>query len=161
MVANPVKILATLLLGFAIPAAAATLEGLVVGVTDGDTITVLVEKKPVKIRIAKIDAPESKQPYGTRSKQALSDLCYLVVAEVEVVDRDHYRRPVGRVRCAGRDVATEQVRSGMAWVFERYSAANSPLYPLQAEARAARRGLWADRAPVAPWEWRRSNNKPN
>lgn len=153
------KILAALLFGIAIPAAAATFEGVVVGISDGDTLTVLVDRTPVKVRIAGIDAPESRQPYGARSKQALSDLCFRVTAEVEVVDRDHYRRPVGRVQCAGRDVSTEQVRNGMAWVFDRYSAPNSPLYPLQAEARAARRGLWADRAPVAPWEWRRQKQR--
>lgn len=155
------KILAALLLGFAIPAAAATLEGLVVGVTDGDTLTVLVDRTPVKVRIAEIDAPESRQQFGTRSKQALSDLCYRVVAEVEVIDRDRFERPVARVSCGGQDVATSQVRSGMAWVYDRYSTPNSPLYPLQAEARAARRGLWADRAPVAPWEWRRQKKSAN
>lgn len=149
------KLFAALLLGFAIPAAAGTIEGLVVGVTDGDTLTVLVDRTPVKVRIAEIDAPESRQPYGKRSKQSLSDLCYRVVAEVEVIDRDHYRRPVGRVLCAGRDVATEQVRAGMAWVYDRYSTSASPLYPLQEEARAAKRGLWADKDPVRPWEWRR------
>lgn len=154
------KILAALLFGIAIPAAAATFEGVVVGISDGDTLTVLVDRTPVKVRIAGIDAPESRQPYGARSKQALSDLCFRVTAEVEVVDRDHYRRPVGRVRCAGSDVATEQVRNGMAWVYDRYSTPNSPLYPLQAEARAARRGLWADQVPVAPWEWRRAQRSP-
>lgn len=135
-------------------------SGQVIGISDGDTLTVLVNETPVKVRIAEIDAPESRQPFGTRSKQALSDLCYRVVAEVVEVDRDRYGRTVARVNCSGQDVATAQVRAGMAWVYDRYSTPNSPLYPMQAEARAVRRGLWADRTPVAPWEWRR-NSKAN
>jgi micrococcal nuclease len=131
-------------------------SGQVIGISDGDTLTVLVDKKTIKIRIAEIDAPESKQAFGTRSKQALSDLCYRVVADVEEVSRDRYGRTVARVSCGGKDVATSQVRGGMAWVYDRYSYPSSPLYPLQEEARVARRGLWADAAPVAPWEWRRN-----
>lgn len=131
-------------------------SGQVIGITDGDTLTVLVNKKSIKIRVAEIDAPESKQPFGTRSKQALSDLCYRVVADVVEVSRDRYKRTVARVNCGGQDVATAQVRSGMAWVYDRYSRPDSPLYPLQEEARVAKRGLWADAAPVAPWEWRRN-----
>lgn len=131
--------------------------GKVIGISDGDTLTVLVDKQSIKVRIAEIDAPESKQPFGTRSKQALSDLCYRVLADVVEVARDRYGRTVARVNCGGRDVATEQVRGGMAWVYDRFSSPSSPLYPLQEEARAASRGLWADKAPVAPWEWRRIN----
>jgi micrococcal nuclease len=133
----------------------ANFNGQVIGVSDGDTLTVLVDKKPIKVRIAEIDAPESKQPFGTRSKQALSGICYRVVADVAEVARDRYGRTVARVNCSGRDVATEQVRGGMAWVYDRYSSPSSPLYPLQEEARAARRGLWADKDPVAPWNYRR------
>ncbi len=130
--------------------------GKVIGISDGDTLTVLVDKKPIKVRIAEIDAPESKQPFGARSKQALSDLCYRAIADVVEVARDRYGRTVARVNCGGRDVATEQVRNGMAWVYDRYSSPSSPLYPLQEEARAARRGLWADKDPVPPWEWRKA-----
>lgn len=77
------------------------------------------------------------------------------MADVVEVGRDRYARAVARVNCSGQDVATEQVRAGMAWVYDRYSSPSSPLYPLQEEARVARRELWADNAPVAPWEWRR------
>jgi endonuclease YncB( thermonuclease family) len=143
------QILLTLFIGnvFAYPAQ-------VIGISDGDTLTVLVDRKPIKVRIAEIDAPESRQPFGTRSKQALSDLCYREMADVVEVARDRYGRTVARVSCGGQDVATSQVRAGMAWVFDRYSRADSPLYGLQAEAKATRRGLWAEAAPVAPWEWR-------
>jgi micrococcal nuclease len=128
----------------------------VIGISDGDTLTVLVDKTSIKIRIAEVDAPESKQAFGTRSKQALSALCYRVLAEIEEVSRDRYGRTVARVNCRGRDVATEQVRGGMAWVYDRYSRADSPLYSEQAAAKAARRGLWADKDPMPPWEWRRA-----
>lgn len=134
-------------------------SGQVIGISDGDTLTVLVDKKPIKVRIAEIDAPESKQPFGVRSKQSLSDLCFRVVADVVEVARDRYGRTVARVNCGGRDVASEQVRGGMAWVYDRYSRPDSLLYPIQDEARAARRGLWADKDPVRPWEWRQSQRK--
>ena len=134
-------------------------SGQVIGISDGDTLTVLVDKKPIKIRIAEIDAPESKQPFGARAKQALSDICFRAVADVVEVARDRYGRTVARVSCGGQDVATSQVRAGMAWVFDRYSRPDSPLYPIQDEARAARRGLWADKDPVPPWEWRQSKKK--
>ena len=131
-------------------------SGQVIGISDGDTLTVLVDKKPIKIRIAEIDAPESKQPFGTRSKKSLSDLCFQALADVVEVARDRYGRTVARVNCGGRDVATEQVRAGMAWIYDRYSRADSPLYAEQAAAKAERRGLWADKDPVPPWEWRKA-----
>lgn len=127
----------------------------VVGLTDGDTLTCLTqEKRQIKIRIAEIDAPEKKQPFGTRSKQALFDLCFGKQAEVMPQTTDRYGRTVARVRCDGQDVSENQVVSGMAWVFDRYVKDRS-LYPLQDEARAAQRGLWVDTGPVPPWEWRK------
>ena len=126
----------------------------VIGISDGDTLTVLHDREPVKIRLAEIDAPEKKQPFGTKSKQALSDLCYGKQAEVSPQKKDRYGRMVARVRCNGLDASEQQVRDGMAWVFDRYVTDRS-LYPLQDEARAARRGLWADDGAVPPWEWRK------
>ncbi|MBL8370042.1 MAG: thermonuclease family protein, partial [Burkholderiaceae bacterium] len=67
---------------------------------------------------------------------------------------DRYGRTVADVRCAGKDVATEQVRAGMAWVYDKYAKGYEQLYPIQDAARARRAGLWADAEPVAPWEWR-------
>ena len=131
-------------------------SGQVIGISDGDTLTVLVDKKPIKIRIAEIDAPESKQPFGARSKQSMSDLCFRSVADVVEVARDRYGRTVAKVNCGGQDVATSQVRAGMAWDYDRYSRPDSPLYAEQAAAKDARRGLWADKDPMAPWEWRRN-----
>jgi len=111
-----------------------------------------VGNAPIKVRIAEIDAPESKRAFGARSKKGLSDLCYHRIAENTEVGRDRYGRIVAQVSCSGRDVASEQVRTGVAWVYERYSHTDSPLYVEQAAAMAARQGPWKDGAPVPPWE---------
>lgn len=134
---------------------AALIIGLVVAIADGDTLTVLNEDfQQVKIRLAEIDAPEKKQPFGSRSRQSLGELCHEKRAEVRVTDVDRrYKRIVGRVTCAGVDANAAQVRRGMAWVYDRY-ARDKTLYRLQDEARSSERGLWADRNPIAPWDWR-------
>jgi endonuclease YncB( thermonuclease family) len=131
-------------------------SGTVVAIHDGDTLTVLVDRKQVKVRIADIDAPEAKQPFGTWSRQALATLCHQKPAQVIDKGLDRYGRTIGVVSCAGWDTAREQVRAGIAWVFTRYAPADSPLYALETEARTARRGLWSDPHAVAPWEWRAS-----
>lgn len=106
-----------------------------------------------RVRLAEIDAPEKRQPYGQRSKQSLSGLCFGLAAVIEDKGRDRYGRVIGRVNCVGIDASAEQVRRGMAWVFDRY-ATDRTLYAIQEEAKAARRGLWSDAAPVPPWEYR-------
>lgn len=134
--------------------ARADFVGRVVKVSDGDTLTVLAERKEVKVRLDSIDAPELKQPFGRRAQQSLAELCAARTARVVEKGHDRYGRTVGWIACDGVDVNSEQVRRGMAWVFERYAPRNSPLYGLQGEARSSRRGLWADPQPTAPWEWR-------
>lgn len=126
----------------------------VIGISDGDTLTVLRDdQQQVKIRLAEIDAPEKKQAFGAKSKESLSAICFGKKAEIIPKTRDRYGRTVARVRCDGTDANAEQVRRGMAWVYDRYVTDRS-LYALQDEAHTARRGLWADPAPVPPWEWR-------
>jgi len=127
----------------------------VVSVHDGDTLTVLVEKQQVKVRLADIDAPELRQPYGSRSKESLAALCFHEAAKLVQTARDRYGRAVGRVECRGMDASVHQVATGMAWVFPRYAPKDSPLYRLEADAKSARRGLWEDSGAVPPWEWRR------
>lgn len=141
---------------FALAAAAqgGKLRGRVVAVMDGDTLAVLdAGRQEHRIRLAEIDAPEKGQPFGQRSKQSLSGLCFGREAVIEDRGHDRYGRAIGRVSCGGIDTSAEQVRRGMAWVFDRY-ATDRTLYAIQDEARAARRGLWSDAAPVPPWEWR-------
>lgn len=139
----------------AVGTANADLTGEVVGVTDGDTVTVLRDREPVKVRLTEIDAPERKQPFGQRSRQHLADLVFR--REVLVVEHgeDRYGRMLGRLNLGAVDANEAQVRSGMAWVYDKYVVDRS-LYGLQDEAKRARRGLWADPEPVPPREWRRS-----
>lgn len=126
----------------------------VVGISDGDTITARCTEQTVKIRLAEIDAPEKRQAFGARAKQSLSALCYGKQAEIRPQTHDRYGRMVARVSCAGQDASTAQIEAGMAWVYRKYSTAPT-LPPLEAQARAASRGLWADPIPTPPWEWRR------
>lgn len=122
---------------------------------DGDTLTALVGHRQVKVRLADIDAPELRQPFGGRSKRSLSDLCFGKPASLASRGHDRYGRTIATVTCAGTDANAEQVRRGYAWIYSRYARADSPLHGIEREARAARRGLWADSAPVPPWDWRR------
>jgi len=96
-------------------AAAEPLTGEVVGVTDGDTITVLVDHQPITVRLAEIDTPERGQPWASRAKQALSDKVFGQVIQLQVVDTDRYGRTVAKVFRDGRDINREMVGEGHAW----------------------------------------------
>jgi len=141
----------------AISPAQADVGGRVVSVHDGDTLTVLVEKRQVKVRLTDIDAPELKQPFGTRSRQSLAEMCFGKDASLDVRGRDRYKRTLAIVTCAGTDANAEQVRRGYAWTYTRFARADSPLIAIENEARSAHRGLWADPVAVAPWDWRRNH----
>lgn len=145
--------MASLVLAFSFPAYA-DFSGRVVSIADGDTITVLVEHQQVKVRLVEIDAPEKAQAFGNRSKHSLSDMCFGKDALIQEKSKDRYGRTLGRVFCDEIDANAEQVRRGMAWVYDKYVTDHS-LYLLQDEARAANRGLWYDSDPVPPWDWRR------
>lgn len=138
------------------PTLAATMSGKVVAVADGDTITILTpDKEQVKIRLNEIDAPEKDQPYGQKSKQALSDLVFGKEVRVEWQKTDKYKRTLGRVFVGETDVNLQQVRSGAAWAYTRYLA-DSRIMQAESEARNAKAGLWALQADqiMPPWEWR-------
>ena len=142
------------------PLLAAEYTGRVVGVADGDTMILLVPDgasfKQIRVRLGEIDTPESRQPYGERAKQTLSDLAYNQQARVVVQDTDRYGRTVGRVYVGAVDVNAELVKQGAAWVYRQY-AKDPSLYRLEEQAKAAQRGLWglpeAQRCP--PWDWRK------
>jgi len=127
----------------------------VVGVSDGDTIRVLTaDKKSFRVRLSDIDAPESSQAFGQRSKKALSDICFGKKAVVTVDQTDQYGRVLSRVACDGVDAQAYMVSAGMAWVYDRYVSDKS-LYGLQEQAKSQGRGLWTDPNPTPPWEFRR------
>ncbi|HIE3795804.1 TPA: thermonuclease family protein [Klebsiella michiganensis] len=140
-------------LGFA-SAARADFAGPVIAILDGDTIDVLIDRQPVRVRLAQIDAPEKRQAFGTRSRQALSALVFRQSVTVADAGRDRYGRVLGTVYVSGVNVKAEMVRQGMAWVYRQYATDRS-LFALEDEARAGRRGLWADPSPVPPWQFRR------
>lgn len=132
---------------------------LVVAISDGDTLKVRChDAEQSTVRIEKIDAPEKGQPWGERSRQALAALCFRQSAELRPAGRDRYGRMLASVSCGGVDAGSEQVRAGLAWAYRAYRP-GAGLLQLEEEARAARRGLWADPKPVPPWEWR-AKKKP-
>jgi endonuclease YncB( thermonuclease family) len=144
------------LLAACAPVISDRLEGTVVGISDGDTLTLLATgEQRVKIRLAQIDAPEHSQPWGARSRQALAELVFERSVWVQIDDIDSYGRTVGRVFLGELDVNAEMVRSGQAWVYRRY-ATDSQLFVLEAEARVEERGLWSLPAAqrIPPWQWR-------
>lgn len=154
MLARVLVLILSLLVSVVTSVAAETIAGRVVGVTDGDTLTLLVNgRDQVKVRLAWIDAPEAGQPYGQQAKQALSALVFGREVLVTSSGHDRYGRTLGVVTVASSDVQAEQVRRGLAWVYRQYSN-DSHLLTLEGEARSARRGLWADASPVPPWAWR-------
>ena len=140
-------------------AAEAPRSCLVVGIADGDTLTARCglpgSFQQWKIRLGGVDAPEKGQPFGNVSRQHLAGLCFQQQASIAPRTKDRYGRTVADVQCQGRDAGAEQVKAGMAWIYTQYAQGYSHLSPLEADAKAKKLGLWADKAPVAPWEFRR------
>ena len=134
---------------------AATYTGKVIYISDGDTLKLLVDNQQHKIRLADIDTPEQHQPHGKKAKKVLGNLTFGKVVKVVWQKRDRYKRIIGRVYLGNLDVNAELVRQGHAWVYRKYSK-DPELLRLEAEAKAARRGLWASDVRVPPWEWRRN-----
>lgn len=149
--------LAVVLLSAAVACAAPAFDGRVVGVADGDTITVLKDgHEQVKIRLSGIDAPERHQAFGQRAKEKTSELCFRKVVLVTPVTRDRYGRLVAEVRLPdGTSLNERLVREGYAWWYRHYSDERR-FADAERAARQARRGLWSEANPVAPWDFRRA-----
>ncbi|MDJ0846813.1 MAG: thermonuclease family protein [Myxococcota bacterium] len=126
-------------------------------VFDGDTLEVLVGNRTERVRLAGIDTPERGQPWAERSKQALAGRVFGKEVRINRVTTDRYGRTVGEVYADNVCVGCELVREGHAWVYRGF-ADDPVLFDLEAEARAAGRGLWAlpEAERVPPWEWRRA-----
>lgn len=130
----------------------------VVGISDGDSFTVINrDNLQINVRVFAIDAPEKNQAYGDLAKKALSDLIYGKDIEIDVQAQERWGRYVAKVHTPeGRDVALLMLQSGMAWHYTRYN--NSTAYiKAQEAAKNSRRGLWADKNPVAPWDYRKKH----
>ena len=140
---------------------AKTIEGLVVGVADGDTITVLDQQKNTyKIRLQGIDAPEKKQAFGEKSKQSLHDLVHGKLVRIEYDKEDKYGRIVGKITLDDLDICLQQLVLGMAWHYKKYqneqSVSDRALYSdTELKSKSLKLGLWTEDTPMPPWEFRK------
>jgi endonuclease YncB( thermonuclease family) len=152
---------AGLLLFFLHTANADTLTGRVVGITDGDTITVLdASNQQHKIRLSAIDTPEKAQPWGQKAKESLSDMVFNRQVTVDWHKTDRYGRTIGKVIVDGVDANLGQIKAGMAWHYKQYAREqpeDDRILYAEAEdiARMLKKGLWSDNDPVPPWDWRK------
>lgn len=131
----------------------------VVGIIDGDTIKVLDNQTEIKIRLSDIDCPERKQAFGTKAKQATSDLAFGKNVKLNIRNKDRYGRTVAEVILPNGEVLNKElVRLGYAWHYKRYSKDNS-YRELEIEARKNHRGLWIEKNPISPWEYRKHESR--
>ena len=136
------------------------LIGKVVHIADGDTLTVLdADKMQHKIRLSGIDAPEKSQAFGTRAKEALAEKVHEKTVRVAWKEKDRYGRIVGDVHLGDRDVNLEMVREGWAWWYRTYAPKSKTLEQAEADAKREKRGLWRDKDPEPPWEYRKKERE--
>ncbi len=143
--------------------AQAPIQGKVVSVADGDTITVLQDSKQYKIRLYGVDTPEKKQDFGQKAKQFTSGMVFKQHVKVVAYDIDRYGRTVGMVYIGQECLNEELIRNGLAWVYKRYcseSFCNNWLQ-LEQEARTNKLGLWIYDNPVPPWDFRKGKSSDN
>ena len=123
-------------------------------VVDGDTIRAEAKGKEIKIRLVEIDAPEMNQPFGAQSKNYLNTLLYEKDVTLISQGEDRYGRILGEIYANGENTNTLMIKSGFAWVYDRYVKDQS-LYKYQDQAKAKNLGLWQAKDPIAPWVWRK------
>lgn len=136
-----------------------TFSGKVVGVSDGDSITVMRDGKRTKIRLHGIDCPESTQAFGRNARKFASDYSFGKVVRIESrsTGTDRYGRLIGEVYTTEKvSLNRALVKAGLAWWYWKYAPTDRVLETLEKEARAAKRGLWADKSPIAPWDFRKA-----
>ena len=140
---------------------AEVLNGTVVGISDGDTITVLDNSsKEHKVRLMAIDAPEKSQAFGNEAKKTLSNYIYKKEVSVEYKKYDKYKRIVGKVTLDGQDICLKMIVDGMAWHYTEYekeqTKTDRDLYrEAEAFARKMKIGLWIDAQPIEPSKFRK------
>lgn len=151
---------ALILIIFFLPAVAISqLTGRVVGITDGDTFTLLdSNKNQIKIRLHGIDCPEKSQPFSNNCKKYLTELIYLKQVSIQTSGTDRYGRKLGIVMLGKLVINEKMLSAGMAWHFKQYDS-RKEWARLEEKARAQRVGLWADEDPVPPWKWRKTKRK--
>jgi micrococcal nuclease len=163
---NPMNSIRTLLISLVLFAQAAIgagplTPGLVVAISDGDTITLLTEdKRQLKIRLVGIDTPEKKQAFGTKARDHLASRIFKHDVEVDLRKQDQYGRHLGVIYMNGTDINQSMIQDGYAWFYKHYAKEQPKEEALryakaEADARSKQRGLWADPNPVPPWEFRK------
>lgn len=149
------------------PCSSAELNGKMVRVLDGDTVEVLTPSNVLwRVRVAGIDSPEKGQPFGNAAKRQMIELGALKEVVVIWQKKDRYQRIVGKVVVGGVDLGLAMIQTGFAWHYKKYEFEQAPADRMnysaaESQARAAKRGLWADKDPVAPWDYRMRARKPN
>lgn len=150
----PLSLIVLLLLMILNVSQAGEVTGKVVGVHDGDSLTLLTEEEvQIKIRLEGIDAPELKQAFGNVAKKTLSDLCFGKTVRVAFEKADRYGRTLGNVYEGENWLNLALVEKGMAWVYLKYSH-DPQLLKAEAQARKEKAGLWLDPSPLPLWQWR-------
>ncbi|WKT00564.1 thermonuclease family protein [Gallibacterium salpingitidis] len=142
--------------------AAREIQCRVVSISDGDTFTCLLKNnKQIRVRLAQVDAPEKKQPYGDRSRQLLSQLIFKKNITIQSDEYDRYGRVVGQVfDASGKNINLTMVQQGLAWAYREYLHSNQYLQA-ETEARQKRLGLWQDENPIYPSNWRKHEKNPS
>ncbi|MFM7319591.1 MAG: thermonuclease family protein [bacterium] len=131
--------------------------GKVVAIADGDTLTVRTsDSETVKVRLIHIDAPERGQAYGNQSRQRLGEMVFGKQVELIGTEKDRYGRLLAVVKADGLEVNLEMVKAGLAWAYLEYRPPGNYISTEQ-KARAGRVGLWSDRQPMAPWDYRKQS----
>ena len=137
------------------------LIGKVIKVSDGDTITLLTDDKVShKVRLNDIDAPEKKQPFGSKSRDNLASYIAGETVTVRYKSKDRYGRVLGTIYFDNLDINLQQVKNGYAWVYKQYSK-NQTYYKEEQKARDLKKGLWIEKEPIAPWEFRKQKKSKN
>lgn len=159
------KIIAALIAIAALPALAAQIEGKVVRVSDGDTIEVLDQNnRSQRVRFLGIDSPELKQDYGRAARKNLSDKIAGKKVTVNFDERDRYGRILGTVYLGEDNINLSQIEDGYAWYYRYYARDVRPSLRraydrAETQAKKARLGLWLQKDPTPPWDWRRENRR--
>jgi endonuclease YncB( thermonuclease family) len=138
-----------------------SIHGKVVNFVDGDTIDILTAGyETVRVRFAGIDCPERSQPFGKIATEFTINLCKGKEVTAVLQPKDRYGRPIADIILPdGKNLSQELVKAGLAWWYRQYAPNDKTLENLEAEARAAKRGLWSEPNPAAPWDYRKSRKK--
>ncbi|MFH0960013.1 MAG: thermonuclease family protein [Pseudomonadota bacterium] len=161
MLSRPATIILFLANLIAFSCEAIAFQAKVIGVFDGDTIEVLKDKAPLRIRIYGIDCPEHDQDYGTRAKQFTSDMVFGKTVEVVPIDQDIYSRMVAKIYINGKYLNQMIVAEGLGWWYERHGPKEDVLREAENDARSAKKGLWSHTNPIPPWEFRKQRASSN